>query len=422
MAKGNSKPRNLTDAFCRNVKHSGGRYPDSYRDATVRGLTFLVHPGGSKVWMTRYKAENGNSLPKKLGSFPKMGVAKARKEKLAFLPKKKKAESPPNNGQELADKFYKYRVNKAKRAEGTLLNDQSVIKNDILPVIGKMHLNAIDKSDAAEIISSTAKTAPVWAMRTFSLMKEMFQYAVTNNWMDSNPAADIDPKFLGVEKPTIGERALDVDPEGNPMPEKKEIRIFWNAMETVPRLSPQISHGLRILMLTGVRSGELRVARWKNVSLDAGTWFIPAGDTKTGKAWTVPLSDLAVEQFRRLKDLDREWVLPSIRGEGCLTDKAMARALKRMFSPKGGNDPALDIESFTPHDLRRTLRTHLGALGVAPHIAEKCLNHSLGRISKTYDKNTYLPERREALQKWADQIDLAIHDRDNVKVLARGNA
>jgi integrase len=59
---------------------------------------------------------------------------------------------------------------------------------------------------------------------------------------------------------------------------------------------------------------------------------------------------------------------------------------------------------FTPHDLRSTCRSHLGALGVDVLIAERCLNHSLGGLVATYDKHDYLTERRRALEMWAAKL------------------
>ena len=56
-------------------------------------------------------------------------------------------------------------------------------------------------------------------------------------------------------------------------------------------------------------------------------------------------------------------------------------------------------------------------VSIAPHISEKCLNHSLGRIEKTYNRNTLLKQRRAALEAWADYVDLVVHDRDNVAVI-----
>jgi integrase len=59
------------------------------------------------------------------------------------------------------------------------------------------------------------------------------------------------------------------------------------------------------------------------------------------------------------------------------------------------------MENFTIHDFRRTARTHLSALGVVPHIAERCLNHKVEGVEGIYDRHDYFDERREGLTKWA---------------------
>lgn len=62
------------------------------------------------------------------------------------------------------------------------------------------------------------------------------------------------------------------------------------------------------------------------------------------------------------------------------------------------------VRRFTPHDLRSTARSHLGALGVNVVVAERCLNHSLGGLISIYDQHDYMTDRRAALELWADFI------------------
>ena len=59
------------------------------------------------------------------------------------------------------------------------------------------------------------------------------------------------------------------------------------------------------------------------------------------------------------------------------------------------------LPHFTVHDLRRTMRSQLAALGIAPHVAERCLNHKLKGVEGVYDRHDYLEERRQALEQWA---------------------
>ena len=63
-----------------------------------------------------------------------------------------------------------------------------------------------------------------------------------------------------------------------------------------------------------------------------------------------------------------------------------------------------NLEPFTVHNFRRTARTHLAEVGVAPHVAELCLNHKPRGVEAVYNKHTYVAERRVALQSWADLL------------------
>jgi integrase len=72
------------------------------------------------------------------------------------------------------------------------------------------------------------------------------------------------------------------------------------------------------------------------------------------------------------------------------------------------------IEPFTVHDLRRTARTHLAALGVAPHVAELCLNHKPRGVGAIYDRHSYFIERRTALQSWTELLTQLESGKTNV--------
>jgi integrase len=178
--------------------------------------------------------------------------------------------------------------------------------------------------------------------------------------------------------------------------------------------------------LTGVRTAELLLAKWEHIQKDE--WLIPEENSKT-TAWTVPIVPAVaglLDELREIADhLESDWVIASDTAKPLnakalakpLNDKALARAIRRLREKTDGKgELLLDIPDFTPHDFRRTLRTHLEDLGVQPYVAEKCLNHSFGRIERTYNRNELLEQRREALQKWADYVDSLVTPQDNVAV------
>ena len=156
-------------------------------------------------------------------------------------------------------------------------------------------------------------------------------------------------------------------------------------------------------MLTGQRRGELALARWKNVDLKAKTWTIPNEDAKAGKGHVVPLTDWAVQEFEALKALAKHsaFVLPDDTGKAPINPKLLARGVARCQKRM----KKLGVEAFTLHDLRRTCRTGLARLKVAPHIAERVLNHAQEKIPGTYDVHDYLDEKREALEQWTAHLE-----------------
>jgi integrase len=164
----------------------------------------------------------------------------------------------------------------------------------------------------------------------------------------------------------------------------------------------RLEHVIKVLLLTGARRGELVAAKWSDVDYTARTWTIRAEVTKTARTRITPLSDWVVEEFRALESLANRsrYVLPSSDGREAVNAKqltrSVAKCLKR-FEKRG-------ISAFTLHDLRRTCRTGLARLKVDPHIAERVLGHSLGKIADTYDTHAYLDEQRKALDKWAEHL------------------
>ena len=131
-------------------------------------------------------------------------------------------------------------------------------------------------------------------------------------------------------------------------------------------------------MFVGQRVGETLLARWEHLDLDSGLWRIPAENSKNGKAHLVHLPPQAIALLQSLQPLSdgQGYVLPSDRDQGKpVTVRAVSEALLRVFE-RG----LLSMEPFTPHDLRRTVVTHMAGLGIAPHVVEKIVNHSMSGV------------------------------------------
>lgn len=412
----------FTDVWLKNLKPREQRF--EIGDPGKKGLRLRVSPGGQKtfVWLCQI---NGKMHRVNLGSYGdapgEITLAKARQA----LEKAKQAHKhgnlhsadadAPKTVSDLADKFYKRRIEPNRKRPDEA---KRILDKDIVPVIGKRRLPSVVPATISGLVEGVVdRGAATHAGKVLALCKQMFRFAVARGWIEQNPAAALDPLDLSIES-KVRNRNLSAE----------EIGLFWQALDRVPRMSEQAKAGLRLLLLTGVRSGELLKAQWADVDLDNGLWTIPVGNQKLTKKqaekarpFIIPLPPMAVELFEQLKGMadKSEWVMASDAEDGHYTDKALGRANRRLLEKKIMVDdervPLLNIPPFSPHDLRRTMRSRMGEnLRIAPHIAERCLNHSLGRIADTYDQGDYLDERRQALQRWADFVARAVEGDSNV--------
>ncbi len=122
----------------------------------------------------------------------------------------------------------------------------------------------------------------------------------------------------------------------------------------------------------------------------------------------MPLSDAALAIVKAIPRRDREHVFGQGRGGFAGWSKSK-RAIDQAAKLK---------EAWTLHDLRRTVRTGLGKLGVVPHVAEAVLNHLPPKLIRTYDRDTYAAEKRAALDLWAMHLGVAIAQATGANVTA----
>lgn len=164
-------------------------------------------------------------------------------------------------------------------------------------------------------------------------------------------------------------------------------------------------------LLTGARSSELRLAQWSEFDLDSAAWMIPADHTKAGRPLRVHLSLPALrvlEQAKALRGMNAlhdgvrsDYVLPGAKG-GAMEKTALARALRRLCERPENEG----VRHLRPHDLRKTMRTLMARIGVAPHIAELCLAHSEKEtLRKVYDGHDYSAEMADAWDRVGMHLD-----------------
>lgn len=385
--------------------------------ATAPGLVVRVSPKGRKT----YRWDRGRGRSPRIityGSFPSLSLADARKEHEKAKRRHQDgvlhpiAPDMPKNVSQLAAVFYRDRIAPhRKRPEDV----RRTLDNDILPALGKMPLRAVTALAVRSVVRNVIeRDAKVHAGKVLAHCKQLFKFGVSIGAMETNPAASLEAITVGVED-NQRDRSLSGD----------EIRKFFHALDEYKRLSLVTKIGLKVLLLTGLRSGELRLTKWDDVDLENGTLTVPVANQKLtkrqekrGKPFVCTLSPQAVELLRQIQGVGSTWVFAGPNNDGIeqpLSDKVFGKAMRRLLNlENAGGERVLQIDPFTPHDLRRTMRSGLSELRVPPHIAERCLNHSLGRILETYDTFDYQDERREALRKWADKVDIFVNAAGNV--------
>jgi len=374
------------------------------------------------VWRFRYQLA-GKARIMNIGGFDVLPLAEARRKAKELRAQVALGRDPAGEKQERkAEALAKIEEAKNARTVGQLADEYyaRMIKNrlkhpnvvrcridkDIRPALGKMPVETVKPRHVDELLQAIVKRgAPTMANDVLRLLQRMFDYAVKRHIIEVNPAIAFGVTDAG-GKEKGRERALSLD----------EIAILFAAMKTAKGFSRQNDLTIRLLLILGVRKMELLGARWQEFDLDAGVWHLPAIRTKTEKDIRVPLPASAVEMLRELHLLacGSHYILPARKAqERMLPHVAESTINVALAKVKHG------LEPFTVHDFRRTMRSHLGALKIPPHIAERCLNHKIKGVEGIYDRYDYFDERRDALNAWAAVVAGLEDERKVVPIMGK---
>jgi integrase len=383
----------FTDTYIKNLRGKEKRY-EEYEGG---GFGIRVSPNQLKSWIYRYKI-NGKTDKITLGHYPNMSLADARKKFIEYSELKRSGQTPKSIIQEqqatqhntvskLMHHWYTHYVVKNRKKPHQIKQQMDA---DIIPLIGDLVLDRIRPIDITYALDKIVQRgAPIHANRVLSTLKQVFNYAVSRGSLQHNPALNIRARDIGgLENPR--ERVLTLD----------EIKTLWRFLDGERcKMSIQTISAIKIIVLTGVRTAEIRLARWHDVDFERSLWTIPPENTKGSVTIKIHLSDITKKVFQTLQSTASAFVLPGLNLDKPLDENALPRAIRRIQERVG-------IPEWTAHDLRRTFATQLGeTLNVDPVVVEKCLGHKMPRIMATYNKNDMLPQRKDALERWAACID-----------------
>lgn len=327
---------------------------------------------------------------------------------------------------------------------------------DVLPVIGKKPIRELTEKDLLTVLRKVRARGLNRAVVVLNNdLGQMLHWAEKRKpWrslmVDGNPADLVDvKKLLDHDYQEERDRILSAD-------EVRELRDIFARLEyDYAALPPgQKYSGIRpvnirvqcavwICLGTLCRIGELLKAEWQHIDLQAGTWIIPAENTKgqRGKKQDhhVFLSAFALKQFRRLhrETGHTPYCFPSKDEKSHVCTKTVSKLIgdrqarfKNRSKPLSGrhHDDSLVLSNgttgeWTPHDLRRTGATWMQELGVTLDIIDRCQNHVIGgsKVRRHYLHHDYAKEKREAWGKLGERLELlTAPDSANVLIFNRG--
>lgn len=388
----------LSDIAVKNAKPK----EKPYKMGDSGGLYVFVNITGSRYWRMDYRFA-GKHKTVALGVYPAISLAAARKrrdearEKIAsgIDPAMAKKEAKREARYKAAITFEAIAREwldhqRARWTENYAGHVLRRLEADIFPAIG---LRPIAEIEAPELLDALrkieARGVEEMARRMRQTCGQIFRYAVATGRARRDPSADL----KGALKP----RGRADHHKAMP---KTELPCFLKALSTYDG-DPRTKYALQLMILTFVRTSELRGARWEEFEdLDGASplWRIPAARMKMRSEHLVPLSSQAVAVLKELKPLcgNSAYLFPSPSKEKVMSNNTMLYALYRM----GYHGRA------TVHGFRGLASTTLNEMGFKADWIERQLAHDeRNKVRAAYNHAQYLSERRDMMQKWADYLD-----------------
>jgi integrase len=378
-------------------------------DARMRGLIIKVQTSGTKTFCIRGKTQFGKPFEESIGHFGTLTLNGARKiapsriieaQKAHPVEAKRRAKRALENSKmetvsAIAAKWAA--EHKAKVSKNTSDKEQRYLNLYILPELGQKRLAELTRTEIERFLKTVLEQAKTKRNGTDgiashnhcrTILSQVFDFAIKKLDMD------ITNRVLATEpiKAVVRDRTLS----------ELELKTIWNALlqAEAKKQSATNARLIKFQLTTLQRSGEVAAMLWSEVDIVSNhpTWTIPAEKYKGKHTMVVPLSSAAVKILVAQRN-------PNLGTKGVFGDVKDGHAVQRAFNRLCER---LVIKDARMHDQRRTGRTLLTSerLGISLETAERVIGHTVSSsLVRTYDKNDYLPQKREALEKWAELLE-----------------
>jgi integrase len=411
----------FTVKYLDSIKPTGKR--QEIPDPGLKGGYFIVQPSGAKSFAVRHAGKPKYTI----GSYPRpVGLADYTKLATAALraysegrdpqAEKKAAKAEEASGDDLFEndiaEFVKRHVQKKNR-KSTEKDQQRFIDNELLKRWKGRRTDAITKRDVVKMLNEIVdRGAPQSAVRVLALVRKFFNWCVGAGKLDASPCTGI-PAPAPITK---RKRVLSFD----------ELRLVWLAAEQIGwPFGPMV----KLLMLTGARREEVAAATWREFDLKAKqpVWVIPEDRAKNSTEHHVALAPTALAILEGLpRIVGKGNFILTTNGETSISgysrgkarlDAAMLAIARKEAEERGDDPDEVSIPDWTLHDLRRSLATRGGDIGILPHIVEALLNHAKTGIAAHYNHARYEAEKRAALIRWAAHIEGTVAEKPSASII-----
>jgi integrase len=374
------------------------------------GLFIEIHPNGNKFWRFRFRQVTGPENVITFGKYPDVSLAEARQKRAAARRLLDEGKDPLQIREDerravVAAVQYTFEnlarewlgVKAKSWTEAYARNVLYRLEHDIFPEVGKCAINEVTHRQMIDTLRKIEhRGANEIANRQRAVCSQIFSYAIQSGISTRNPIADMRDVLQRVTPGNFA--AIGAD----------DLPSFLDAMRrNESRMNPATRIGLRLMMLTFVRTSELIETPWSEIVEGSDTWTIPWVRMKMGKRRLNPIKkDHVVPLSRQTQALFAEmrlisgagpFVFPNLRDhDRPMSNNAFLKALERM-GYRG---------KMTGHGFRAlAMSTIKERLGYRHEVVDRQLAHvHADKVTKAYDRAEFIEERREMMQAWADYI------------------
>jgi integrase len=395
------------------------------------GLYLVIQPSGTKSWAYRYRVA-GKSRKLTLGSFPALGISKAREAASAALVhvqgggdpavERRQAAAASDSFENVARRFIEKYARPKNRSweqtarflglapgEGTErvrsaqveTDDLILTRRGVIAKWGDRKIGDIKQADVIRLLDHIVDEGnPIAANRTLAAVRKLFNWAEGRYGLANNPCNRVE--MPGTEN--ARDRVLTDD----------ELKAVWHS---AVKLSGAFGKVVQLLILTGQRRNEVAGMEWRELDLPGKLWKLPRGRVKNDSGHEVPLSAPALEVIGTVHRIQGQQLLFSTTGTTPISGFSKAKI---------EIDEDCAVADWTLHDLRRTMASGMARLGISLPVIEKILNHSSGSfrgVAGVYQRHSFADEKRHALDAWAAHVMRIVNGAaDNVISIAEARA